>query len=95
MITNYENYCLLCGRPRTDIHHLVWGNSKRQLADSDGLTIPLCKECHNQMHHSTKQMQVMSHIVGQLYYELNKCAAGMSVEDARKDFRGRYGVSYL
>ena len=95
MITNYTDYCILCGRPKEHTHHLVWGNSKRQLADADGLTVPLCERCHNMMHHSTKQMQVMSHIVGQLYFERNKCADGMTPEEAREEFRTRYSISYL
>lgn len=94
MITNYENYCLICGTSSTDEHHLVFGNSKRRLADKDGLTIPLCREHHEQMHND-KAMQVMSHIAGQLFYERNKCAEGMNVEEARESFRERYGVSYM
>lgn len=94
MITNYENYCLICGKGATDVHHLVFGNSKRRLADKDGLTIPLCREHHEAMHND-KAMQVMSHIAGQLFYERNKCAEGMTTEEAREDFRRRYSVSYL
>lgn len=94
MITNYEDYCIICSKPRTDVHHLVYGNAKRRLADADSLTVPLCREHHEAMHND-KGMQVMSHIAGQLFYERNKCASGMSVEDARESFRSRYGVSYL
>ena len=94
MITNYSDYCLICGKPRTDIHHLIFGNAKRRLADTDGLTMPLCREHHEQMHNE-KGMQAMSHIAGQLLYERNYCMAGMELEDAREHFRHRYGVSYL
>lgn len=94
MITKYEDYCLICGKPKTDIHHLVFGNAKRRIADTDGLTMPLCREHHEAMHND-KAMQVMSHIVGQLYYERNKCANGLAPDEAREDFRRRYGVSYL
>ena len=94
MITKYQDYCLICGKPRTDIHHLVFGNAKRRLADHDGLTMPCCRECHEKMHND-KAMQVMSHIAGQLLYERNYCAAGSTPEDAREHFRYRYGTSYL
>lgn len=94
MITEYKDYCLICGKGTTDVHHLVFGNAKRCLADKDGLTIPLCRDCHEKMHNQ-KEMQVMSHIVGQLFYERNKCAEGLSPEDARESFRKRYSVSYL
>lgn len=94
MITNYEDYCIICGKPRTDVHHLVYGNAKRKLADADSLTAPLCREHHEAMHND-KGMQVMSHICGQLFYERNMCAAGMTPDGARESFRRRYGVSYL
>ena len=94
MITNYDAYCLICGKPRTDIHHLVFGNSKRRIADTDGLTIPLCTGCHELMHRQ-KEMQVMSHIAGQLFYERNMCASGLAPDEAREEFRKRYGISYL
>ena len=94
MITKYSDFCIICGKPRTDVHHLVFGNAKRRLADIDELTMPLCRDCHEKMH-NVKEMQVMSHIVGQLYYERTKCAVGLTPDEAREDFRARYGVSYL
>lgn len=94
MITEYSDFCLICGKPKTDIHHLVFGVAKRRLADTDGLTMPLCREHHEAMHND-KGMQVMSHIVGQLLYERNYCTAGVELEDAREHFRHRYGKSYL
>jgi hypothetical protein len=94
MITNYEDFCIICGKPKTDVHHLVFGNAKRRLADTDGLTMPLCRECHEKMH-NVKEMQVMSHIIGQLFFERNMCTTGVSPEEAREHFRHRYGISYL
>lgn len=94
MITEYDDWCLICGKSRTDIHHLIFGNAKRRLADKDGLTIPLCREHHEQMHND-KGMQAMSKICGQLLYERNKCAEGYGVDAARDSFRIRYGKSYM
>ena len=94
MITKYEDYCLICGKPKTDVHHLVFGNAKRRLADADSLTVPLCRDCHEKMHNQ-KEMQVMSHIAGQLFFERNMCAKGLSPDEAREEFRHRYGVSYM
>lgn len=93
MITEYANYCILCGKPRTDIHHCVFGVGKRKLADQDGLTMPLCDSCHRAIHQG--KMQTLSKIIGQLLYERNKCAEGMTVEEARENFRRRYFESYL
>lgn len=93
MITEYANYCILCDKPRTDIHHLVFGVGRRNLAEVDGLTMPLCDSCHRAIHQG--KMQTLSKIIGQLLYERNKCAEGMTVEEARESFRRRYFESYL
>lgn len=94
MITKYMDYCIVCGKPKADIHHLVFGNSRRKWADEDKLVAPCCRE-HHEAFHQVKEMQVMSHIVGQLLYERDRCAEGHTVDDARAMFRQRYGVSYL
>ena len=93
MITEYADYCILCNRPRTDIHHCVFGVGRRNLADEDGLTMPLCDSCHRAIHQG--KMQTLSKIIGQLLYERNKCAEGMTVEEARLSFQRRYFESYL
>ena len=94
MITKYTDYCLICGKPCPEVHHLVFGVSKRNIADIDGLTMPLCREHHEQMHNH-KGMMAMSRICGQLYYEKCMCAAGMNPDEARESFRKRYGESYM
>lgn len=93
MITEYEDYCILCNRPRTDIHHCVFGVGRRNLAEADGLTMPLCASCHRAIHQG--KMQTLSKIIGQLLYERNKCAEGMTTEEARLSFQRRYFESYL
>lgn len=94
MITKYFDYCFVCGKPKTDVHHLVFGNSKRKCADQDKLVAPVCRE-HHEMFHNKKEMQVMSHVIGQLLYERDRCASGLTVDEARESFRRRYGISYL
>ena len=91
MITNYNNYCLLCGKPKVDDHHLVFGIANRKLSDQDELIIPVCREHHEFLH----KYSPVSRIIGQLAYERDKCADGYSVDAARESFRIRYGKSYL
>ena len=93
MITKYSEYCLICGTPKTDDHHCVFGRGRRDLADKDGLIMPLCRKHHDFIHKG--DMQTLSKIIGQLAYERNKCAEGMTIEDARESFRKRYSESYL
>ena len=96
-VTKYMKYCLICGKPNPEIHHCIEGTASRPLCDQDGLVIPLCSEHHtgNQSVHMNHEMNVMSHIIGQLAWEKHAVAGGISEDDAREAFRRRYGKSYL
>ena len=50
MITNYNNYCLICAKPKDDTHHCLKGHKQRHLAEDDGLVIPVCRQCHEAIH---------------------------------------------
>jgi hypothetical protein len=93
-ITDYEKYCFLCGRPASEMHHLVYSGALRKLADDDGLFVPICRDCHNQIHNIGIAGK-LSKVVGQLVYELNENAHKGDIQDAREKFRKRYGRSYL
>ena len=91
MLTNYDQLCIFCYRPKQDVHHLVFGRANRKLSDEDGLTVPVCRECHDLLHKHDK----ISKIIGQLAYERDRCAEGYGADAARDSFRMRYGKSYL
>lgn len=95
MITKYENYCLLCGKPRTEVHHLIMGGTsgRRQLSEADDLKIPLCNKCHEDIHHHSTS-NALSKVLGQMAWEKNYYQEG-GKEDARELFRKRYGKSYI
>lgn len=39
--------CYVCGKVcATEYHHIFYGVSKRKIADREGLTCYLCRECH-------------------------------------------------
>lgn len=103
MITHYNDYCLICGRPRTDMHHCLKGNKQRRFADEDGLIIPLCKEHHTGIMsvHMIKELNVLCEIIGQLQFEKDYITKKTELpfddlsEEAREAFRSRYGRSYL
>lgn len=94
MITKYEQYCALCGKPATDTHHLIEGHGYRQLADADGLYIPICRKCHTLVHANPVAVR-LGQIAGQLEFEKQQIAEGVSVDDAREIFRARYNKSFL
>lgn len=103
MITKYNDYCLICGSPAVDHHHIFKGVKQRKLSDEDGLIIPLCKEHHtgNMSVHNKKELNILVEIIGQLAYERDYVINQTQLpfddlsEDARDAFRLRYSRSYL
>lgn len=81
--------CFECLRkmPHLDVHH-IFGGPNRSRSDEDGLTVYLCRECHNALHHSKDSgaMQYRYHRIGQEAYERTH---------TREEFMERYGRNYL
>lgn len=92
MITEYEQICVLCGRPKEDTHHLLNGNN-RQTCDADEITIPLCRKCHTEIHKNAT-CEKLCKIIGQLAWEKDYYKGG-GVGNARELFRKRYFKSYI
>ena len=100
ILTKYTDFCMFCGRPTTTEHHFVFGNGLRAIADRDGVKGPVCDSCHNMALinnriHDNPMAEKFSKMVGQLAWEKHKVASGMTEDDAREEFRKRYGESYL
>lgn len=93
-LTEYEKLCVICNQPKSDTHHLCFNYANRKLSTEDELIAPVCRDCHDFIHKNGKAAK-MSKIIGQLQFEKNRILEGRSAEDAREDFRKRYGVSYL
>lgn len=105
IITGDEAYCMICGAPGAVRHHAIGGIGKRNLADEDGLYVPLCPSCHNMsqgkrppgwgcdVHHCAKLKSLMN-ALAQASWE-REYVAKEGEGDARDAFRQRYGKSYL
>jgi hypothetical protein len=46
IIQGDTDYCFVCGRYGTEIHHVMFGTANRKLSDKYGLVIGLCYEHH-------------------------------------------------
>jgi hypothetical protein len=49
------DYCFICGRYGTEIHHIFFGTANRKLSDKYGLVVGLCYYHHrgnNGVHHN-------------------------------------------
>lgn len=99
IITEYMNLCLVCGSPNVEVHHVIHGTANRKYADADGLVVPLCPEHHrgnNGVHGHNNAFDVALEIIGQIAWERKKIAdTGMDIEEVRKEFRKRYGQSWI
>ncbi len=111
IVTEYEDISAFSGAPAECIHHLIYGRGLRELADKDGLTIPLTNAEHNMnpngqrwQVHENAPAEALSRIAGQLAWEKEYIAKELSTttslkeimyKEAREEFRKRYGISYL
>lgn len=100
----YSGICAFCGRPLVNktYHHLIYGRQGafRDKAEEDGLKLPACDNCHTMNRNAEKihgnvMAEKLSKMLGQMAYEKEKVAEGLSVDAAREDFRRRYGKSFL
>ena len=67
--------CYVCGRRANDMHHIMHGADKK-LSEMTGLMVPLCRECHNKVHHVGGELDLMLKQEGQRAFirkYLGKC----------------------
>lgn len=102
IVTEYNQNCAICGRPTEEEHHLLFGTGLRELAEMDGIKIPICSNCHTlnpvtQRIHDNSMAEKLSKVAGQLAWEKHYIAQheGVSEADAREKFRSRYHNSWL
>lgn len=91
-----------CGRESEAVHHLIFGQGLRKLADQDGLAVPVCHHCHTlALHtqdrlHDNPRAEDLSKMLGQMIFERNQVAQGKTIEEAHEEFMYRYGrVLYM
>lgn len=103
IVTEFTDISAFSGRIAECRHHLLYGRGIRNLAEEDGLWIPLTHDEHNMSAHGNAfqihgnpAAEKLSKMLGQVVWEKHKIAeVGYSEEEAREAFRNRYGISYL
>lgn len=103
IVTEYLGISAFSGRPADCNHHLIFGSQGRKLADEDGLFIPLTNDEHNlspngtiNQIHGNPAAEKLSKMLGQVTWEKHTIAeAGCTEQEARENFRKRYGRSFL
>lgn len=98
IIDNNLEYCYFCGKYAHGVHHLIFGSSRREKADEDGIYVPICDQCHivtSARIHDNPTAERLSKCFGQAMWELELVSAGYSKEEARSHFIKRYGRNYI
>ena len=70
MVVSEEKHCVFCNSPFVEVHHIFEGRGRRKLSDKYGLTVYICRLCHNEVHkypNTGKDLQLKQ--LGQTYYE--------------------------
>ena len=106
IITKYDDISAFSGAPKECDHHVIFGRGVRDLAEQDGLWIPLTNFEHNMSNkgtiyqiHDNPAAEKLSKMLGQMAWEKHWIAERYSVpfsdieEEAREAFRNRYGQS--
>ena len=103
IVTEYENISAFSGTPAECKHHLIFGRGLRELADKDGLWIPVTNSEHNMSPygktyqiHDNHMAEMLSKMLGQVAWEKHTMfQTGCNEHEAREFFRHRFGISYL
>ena len=94
ILTEYTILSAFSARPMECTHHLIFGKGLRELADRDGLTLPLCHDEHNicrdgdatRLIHGNVAAEKLSKMLGQEAWEANYIAEILAdIKDATPD----------
>ena len=85
IVTEYDGICFFCGKPAECEHHLLFGNGIRELAEQDGLKVPMCNKCHNmgkqiERIHENIMAEKLSKMLGQAIYMKTRSERGKNLE---------------
>lgn len=65
-IISTSEYCFICRQPATELHHCIFGRF-RKLSDKYGLTVPLCRRCHEMAHKDAKTATELKRIAQKVF----------------------------
>lgn len=90
-IIQKNRVCYFCEREYgLDRHHAMHGTANRRLADQDGLTVYLCRECHRKLHDTEAGAEM------DLKLKRDAETAWLNYyHKTVEDFIARYGRNYL
>lgn len=93
ILTKHKDISVFSGMQAEAVHHLIWGKfgRLRDLADADGLTIPLLHREHNmsasgtiRQIHDNSAAEALSKMLGQVAWEKDYLAKKLATGNAEK-----------
>lgn len=79
--------CFFCHTTQgLECHHCIHGNANRKIADREGLTVNLCHRCHQKVHDTDREMDLVLIQYAQRKFEETH---------TRQEFRELFGKSWL
>ena len=85
VFTDDLEHCIICGNKKDHLHEIFFGSNRKKSMQYN-FVIPLCHECHTEMHRN-KEWQEYWHVKGQKYWEENI--------RGREEFIKTFGKNYL
>ena len=82
-------FCMICGKPNPECHHVLYGTANRKWSDKYGLVVPLCGEHH-------RGSYLSPHFNREFDLRLKKYAQERFQEEYPElNFREIFGKNYL
>jgi hypothetical protein len=86
LVTADLEHCFVCGTTQNlQEHHCFHGTANRKQADKFRLTVPLCFDCHNELHNKNTELDRHIMQLAQIEFEKN-----FSFEEFMKIFKKNY-----
>lgn len=86
ILNTEKGICFLCGKHRqTDKHH-VFGAANRNRSEKDGLTVYLCRECHEEAHRNYSVNVALKAYAEQIWIETYRKSIQAFIDEYGKNY---------
>lgn len=90
-----KGICYKCGAwTYTEEHHVFHGTANRKIADREGLTVYVCRKCHELIHRNVEEDLKLER-EAQGVWEEHYMEQGHTAEEARAEFMRLFGKNYI
>lgn len=88
------DHCYICGSDQVYLHECIHGTANRKKSKSSGLVIPVCKNCHFNIH-SKPALDLRIKQMAEKVWLDTYTYKGRPMEDRIQEFIDVFGINYL